>query len=108
MIEWPTPDYVFRIRDENVDLTQAINVYVTFVQGSYSCTKTGSDIQVSEKEVRVWLDQDESSVFKASNSKVEVQINWTYNRDGQTKIGRAATTIKSFQVTRNLLQKAIE
>lgn len=108
MTEWTTPDYTFRIKDESVDLTKAKNVYLTFVQGNYSCTKTGSDLQVTEHEVSVWLNQKESSAFKSSGKQVEVQINWTYEDEGSEKIKRAATKIKSFQVTRNLLQKAIE
>ena len=77
-------------------------------QQNYILTKNESDMVVSKNSVSVWFDQNEISKFKADGVKVEVQINWTYEDDSGTKTKRAATTIKSFRVTRNLLKKVLK
>lgn len=108
MTEYTTPDFVFRIKDKNVDLTSAKHVYLTLQQGNYICTKTERDMTIDVNSVSVWFDQEEISKFKAEGSRVEVQLNWTYETDNGTRTKRAATKIKSFQVTRNLLKKVTE
>lgn len=108
MTEYTTPDFVFHIKDKNVDLTTANHIYLTLQQGNYICTKTEDSLTVDKDSVSVWFDQDEISRFKSEGNKVEVQLNWTYENAGSTQIRRAATRIKSFQVTRNLLKKVIE
>ena len=108
MTEYTTPDFIFRIRDEDIDLTAAKHVYLTMKQQNYILTKNESDMVVSKNSVSVWFDQNEISKFKADGVKVEVQINWTYEDDSGTKTKRAATTIKSFRVTRNLLKKVLK
>ena len=108
MTEYTTPDFVFRIKDDDVDLRNARHVYLTLQQGNYICTKDENSMEIGKNTVSVWFDQDEIAAFKSEGNRVDVQINWTYEDDGDIRVKRAATRIKSFQVTRNLLKKVIE
>ena len=106
MIRATTPTLTLTIKDDSVDLTQAKAVYVTLEQGqSFSVTKTGSDLSVTEKTVECWLSQEETLSLKVG-TKLEIQVNWTYtDTDGTTK--RNATVIKAIDVTRQLLDEVI-
>ena len=44
MIRGTTPTFQLVLNDDQIDLTQADNVYATFEQGCYSTTKTGDQI----------------------------------------------------------------
>lgn len=102
MIRGTTPTFKLLLNDEEVDLTQALNVYATFKQGTVLITKTGEDLTVTEHEVDVYLNQEESLKFKEGD-KLEVQLNWTYN-DGK----RACSNIIKIDVGRNLLGSVAE
>ncbi len=110
MIRGTTPTFTFKIRDykdTNIDLTAANNVYVTLVQGGKIFEKTGDDLEVQPKEVSVFLEQEESLKL-TEGTNCEVQINWTYlDGDGVT-VRRAATKVKSFPITKQLLKRVIE
>ena len=107
MIRGTTPTFTFTIKSQTVDLTEAENVYVTIRQGATEITKTGSDLQVSQRSVDVFLDQEESLKLK-ENTSAEVQINWTYLDSGDnTTVRRAATKVKSIQIDRQLLKRVI-
>ena len=108
MTEFTTPDFVFRIKDKNIDLANAKHIYLTLQQGTFQCTKTEEDLSVNKNTVSIWFTQDEISKFKAEGNKVEVQLNWTYEDLDGIHTRRAATRIKSFQVSRNLLKKVVE
>lgn len=108
MTEYTTPDFIFRIKNEDVDLRTAKHVYLTLRQQNYTVTKTEADMEVSKNSVAIWFDQNEISKFKAEGARVEAQINWTYVDELNGKTKRAATTIKGFQVTRNLLKKVLK
>lgn len=96
-----TPTITFEIDDDNLDLTQAKNVYVTIQNGSNKLTKTGEDLTIGSKTVAVTLTQRETLGF--SNGKIEVQINWTYN-DGT----RWSSDCVTYPVTKQLLDKVVE
>lgn len=102
MIRGTTPTFKLLLSDEEVNLTQALNVYATFKQGTVLITKTGEDLTVTEHEVDVYLNQEESLKFKEGD-KLEVQLNWTYN-DGK----RACSNIIKIDVGRNLLGSVAE
>lgn len=70
-----TPTFKLQITDD-VDLTQAQNVYATFKQTDKEITKTGSDLEISAHEVDVFLAQSETLLFKAGT--ISIQLNWTY------------------------------
>ena len=96
MVRGTTPTFRLILNDEYVDLTQALNVYVSFRQNDFLITKTGEDIDVSENEVDVYLSQRETLKFKPGN--IEIQLNWTY-LDGR----RACSNIMVVQVGANLI-----
>lgn len=101
MIRGTTPTFQLKITDDSVDLTQALNVYATFKQLGFQIDKSGEDIEVYEKQVDVFLSQEETLQFGDGN--LEVQLNWTYG-DGS----RAASNIKTIQVTKNLIGSVLE
>lgn len=101
MIRGTTPTFQLKITDDSVDLTQALNVYATFRQYGIELTKSGEDIDVAAHQVDVYLTQSETLQFGDGN--LEVQLNWTYG-DGS----RAASNIKTIQVTKNLIGSVLE
>ena len=107
MTEFTTPDFIFRVKDDNLDLTEARHVYLTMKQGNRAITKSDNEMVISGNQVSVWLYQEEISAFKSDYVKVEVQLNWTYDDASGTRTKRAATTIKSFKVSKNLLRKVL-
>lgn len=101
MIRGTTPTFVLTLEDENVDLTLAENVYVTFSQLPLVITKTGDDLEVSKNEVDVYLSQEETLSFVAST--LEIQVNWTYS-EGK----RASSDIARIHLERNLINEVLE
>ena len=108
MVRATTPTLTLRIRETSVDLTQARNVYVTLSQGeTFNLTKTGADLDVEARVVRVYLTQIESLQLQISQT-LNAQINWTYlDPDGIT-VRRGATNVGGIPVTRQLLPEVIE
>lgn len=94
MYRGTTPTFILTV-DGSVDLTEAKNVYATFVQKDIKLTKTGADLDVSSNEVDVYFNQAESLQF--STGAIMIQLNWTYI-DGS----RACTDIISTTVDKNL------
>lgn len=101
MIRGTTPTFSLKFTDDDLDLTLAYNVYATFKQEENEITKTGSDLDISAKQVDVYLDQEESLRF--ARGKVEVQLNWTYE-DGK----RACSNIVKVDVGKNLIGSVLE
>jgi hypothetical protein len=104
MIEGTTPTFILTITDDNVDLTQASKIVVSFKQdaGNVDLRKSGDDIVVTEKQVSVYLTQEETLPF-VTGKPIRIQINWVYaNRS------RSATVIKTISVSENLIQEVIE
>lgn len=88
-----------------VDLTGAINVYVTLAQNNTAITLTGDELSVSDNVVEFNLTQAQSLSLTAG-IPVEVQVNWTYYDDGGAA-RRAATRVKKITVTEQLLKQVI-
>lgn len=98
----PTFTLTFPSTGQNVvDLTLAANVYVTFKDNGKTVTKTGEDITVEAHSVSVYLSQEETLAFTKLGT--EIQVNWTYS-DGS----RAASEIKTFRFSDQLLNKVVE
>lgn len=95
-----TPTFTFTA-PEGLDMTQAVNVYVTFED---LFTKSGDDIEVTEHTVAVFLTQEETMQFE--KNKVRVQINWTYHEGEKTY--RAASTKMRVNVDENLLKEVVD
>lgn len=97
---YTTPTIILTFKDEELDLTTAANVYVTFASGSIRLTKTGEELQVAPKQISVWLTQAETGRFGKS---VDVQANWTGNGGV-----RYQSDIQEIPVDRNLLERVVE
>lgn len=102
MIRGTTPTFSLMLNDETVNLTEAQNVYATFKNLNTLITKTGDDITVTANQVDVFLSQEETLLFN-DGSKVEVQLNWTYE-DGK----RACSNIIEVYVGKNLIGSVLE
>lgn len=94
-----TPTFTLTFTEEALDLTQATNVYVTFEQDEVNFTKT--DLDVAEKQVDVYLSQEETLRFKVG--VVNIQVNWTM-ANGR----RACSDVKQVEITKQLLRQVIE
>ena len=101
MVRGTTPTFRLYLNDEYVDLTQAVNVYVSFEQKDVLITKTGEDLEILTDEVDVYLSQSET--LKFIKGDVEIQLNWTY-LDGR----RACSNIITIEVDRNLIGDVLE
>lgn len=106
MVRATTPTLTLTINDESVDLTAARNVYVTLEQNNTTITKTGEELEVDARVVKVWLSQTESLAL-TEGQPLNIQINWTYlDTDGVT-VKRAATNVAKITITRQLLDEVI-
>lgn len=106
MIRGTTPSFTLKIKNENVDLTKAKDIYVTFSQGGKQIEKSGEDLEIEERTVSVWLTQKESLMLTEGCS-AEIQINWIYyDLDGVT-LRRAATKIRSIPIDKQLLKREL-
>lgn len=104
MYRGTTPTYTFTL-PETVDLTLASDVYVTFSKNNDQeiFTKTGSDIEVTEHTVEVYLTQEETLSFPDGN--IQVQLNWIYTEG--TKRKRACSEKVSIKANRNLINEVL-
>ena len=99
--QFTTPTFTLTFEEEFLDLTEATNVYVTFKSKAYSVTKTGSDLTIGEKQIDVYLSQNETARFTVGD--VEIQANWTTPNNH-----RAASEVVVYPISKQLLQKVIE
>ena len=98
--QFTTPTFVLTFANEQLDLTTALNIYVTFSCVTGSITKSGNSLTISEKQIDVYLTQEEcGNLF----GDVEIQANWTFvNGD------RAASDIQTVKIDKNLLRRVVE
>ena len=103
--QYTTPTFNLTFTDDNLDLTAASNVYVTFKSGKYVLTKTGDDLDVDEKEISVKLTQDETGKLNTGSlsSDVKIQANWVMPSGD-----RAASEVVLYEMSEQLLQKVVE
>lgn len=99
-----TPTFILTF-PEDVDLTQADDIYVSFATADKTLfTKKTEDVIVSEANtIRVSLTQQETLKFP---QKVFIQVNWTYTEGGRQK--RACGEIKTHEFKRNLYEGEME
>lgn len=100
IIQGVTPTFTLTV-PEDIDLTEAANVYATFQQSKTILTKKGADLDISAHEVGVYLKQAETLAFE--KGRVLVQLNWTY-ADGS----RCATQKKGIEWDDNLLREVLQ
>lgn len=96
-----TPTFTLSFAEEGLDLTEANNVYVTFEQNDYNFTKSGTDLEIAEKQIDVYLAQEETLAFKVG--VVDVQVNWTM-AGGR----RACSDVQQVQITKQILRQVVE
>lgn len=96
-----TPTFTLTFTDQDLDLTEARNVYVTFGSHGSALTKSGESLDVTAKSIAVYLTQKETLKFKEGD--IEIQANWTTPGGG-----RAASDIVKYPISRQLLQRVIE
>lgn len=84
----------------SLNLTEATNVIVTISSGTKRLSKKKDDLEVSEKQIDVFLSQQETLNF---GSDAKIQANWL-----TTNGKRAATKIIDMQIGAQLYEKVIE
>lgn len=102
MVKYTTPTFSLTLPNE-VDLTDATNVYATFSATGLEITKSGADLTVSAHQVDVFFTQDETAKFPVGSMRI--QLNWTYQEGGIAK--RACSEIATVNVTPNLLDEVV-
>ena len=96
-----TPTFTLTFTQQDLNLTTARNVYVTFKQGLQTLTKTGEDLVVNEKSIEVYLSQDETISWRVGS--IQIQANWT------TASGsRFASEVATYDLSEQLLEKVVE
>lgn len=95
-----TPTFTLTF-SEDIDLTQAVNVYVTFQSGMETLTKTGDALQVEPHSIGVLLSQEDTLSFLAGS--VSIQANWITADDK-----RIASEVVSYKFDKQLLMQVIE
>lgn len=106
MIIGTTPMFTLKLkRTYDISLTEVHNIYVTLKQGNILITKTGADLDIiDEKTIQFSLTQEESLSF-VIDKVVELQVNWTYISNGDTK--RAASKVITINLEKQLLKQEI-
>ena len=94
-----TPTFTLAL--QNVDLTTAYHVYVTFSQDIRTITKTGDALEVRATEIDVYLNQRETLAFIPGY--VEIQVNWT-TAGGD----RMASDVATYEFTKQLLSRVVD
>lgn len=92
----------FTLTFEDIDLTSAAHVYVTFKgSGGSLITKADDDLAITATTISIYLSQTETLAL--SKGAVAIQANWTYG-DGS----RAASEIVNYALSENLLGQVVQ
>lgn len=104
MFKGTTPTYTFTL-PEDIDLSSAESVYVTFSKTNYEniLTKQDDELEINGNIVSVYLTQDETLEFPKGD--ILIQLNWLYADGNETK--RACSEIVTDRVKRNLVNEVI-
>lgn len=94
-----TPTFLLTLDDDEVDLRLADNVFVTFTSGMNEITKSGESLEVGEKTVSVFLEQEDTGKFQADH--VFIQINWMIGNN------RCSSEIVCHPISDQLLRRVI-
>lgn len=100
MVQSTTPTFVLTL-PQDIDLSEAENVYFTLQQAGTFITKTGDQLTVSGNTVVVALSQTDTVALLQGTANV--QLNWTYSGGL-----RAASEIVKIKITKNLITVVIE
>ena len=101
-----TPTFTLTFTDENLDLTDAAHVYVTFKSGTTKVTKSDSQLTIAEKSVSAVLTQADTLSFLTASSNnvtpVEIQVNWTYSGGD-----RGSSEVVTYPFSKQLLAEVV-
>lgn len=100
MVQATTPTFILTLPEE-VDLSEASNIYFTLRQKNVQINKAGDDLTVDGQTVSVYLEQAET--LQLVSGAAQIQLNWTYANGS-----RACSNIVSVQVSENLLKEVVE
>lgn len=100
MVQSTTPTFVLTL-PQDIDLSEAENVYFTLQQSGTVITKTGDQLTVSGNTASVSLSQTDTVALLQGTANV--QLNWTYSGGL-----RAASEIVKINITKNLITGVIE
>ena len=100
MVQATTPTFVLTL-PEDVDLSEASNIYFTLRQRNVQINKTGDDLVIDGQTISVYLEQSETLLIEAG--RAQLQLNWTYANGA-----RACSDIVSVPVSENLLKRVVE
>ena len=98
--QYTTPTFTLTFNEDGLDLTEAINVYVTFRSGAITRTKSGSDLEIETQAISVFMSQNDTSKFRTGD--VEIQANWT-----EPNGGRAASEVVNYPISEQLLKRVV-
>lgn len=88
-----TPIFELTFKEEELDLTQANNVYVTFRCKGCRLTKSNDDLTIYPKRIDVHLTQEDTLRFV---KEIEIQANWTFDGD------RCASKVVKYPIDKQL------
>ena len=100
MVQATTPTFTLTLPN-TIDLSEAEHIVFSLEQDFVSVHKDESDMTINENVVTVSLNQDDT--VSLSKGFAKIQLNWTYD-DGT----RAATKVKTVDVSENLFRDVIE
>ena len=96
-----TPTIALTFSDEELDLTDALHVYVTLKQDTNTLTKQDTELTIESKRIEFELSQTETLAFM--EGLVKVQANATYA--GRKRL---SSEVRTFNLSEQLLEEEIE
>ena len=107
MIRGTTPTFTFTLKDQNINLNEALTVMATIKQCDKCINISGDRLDINGNIVSLWLTQAESLKL-TQGSTAGIQINWTYANPNGGAPRRAATVPKRFQIDEQFYERVIE
>lgn len=95
-----TPTFTLTF-DNDIDLSSAHNVYVTFKSGTRTLTKKTEELDVTAHAIGVYLKQIETLPWRSH--QVSIQANWT-DANG----GRVASDVVNYPIGEQLLEQVVK
>ncbi len=107
MIRGTTPTFTFTLKDDSIDLSEALDLIVTIKQSGKRIDIPASDLEIDGGTVSLYLTQ-EQSLKLTEGVDAWVQINWIYTNPRSGSPRRAATKPKSFCVGPQYYERVME
>ena len=107
MIRGTTPTFTLMLKDQNINLNEAITVIATIKQCDTRINISGDRLQIDGYTVSLWLTQAESLKLDKGTT-ASIQLNWTYTNENGGTPRRAATVPKRFTIDEQFYERVIE